>query len=235
MLQDDGFRIRLLNWITGFPEINGVYVLVNAERKTKQIQSGDFLFAYMRFLYQLREAGLNVIASHLNSEAVPLSIVDGVTLTFGSFENTRMFSLDKFLESDEERRAPKSRIYLPALLNWIQFDHAAQIRQEAPELWSRIYTPTKYGDRVFERGVEPYFNQPDLYKHHFLCMYAQLNEFGKASPSERFNLLREHIRAGIRYYQEIEEMPLDLDLHGGGGHLQPWLDALNKYYRAHVR
>lgn len=235
MLQDEGFRIQLLNWITGFPEISGAYVLVNDERRTKQIQSSDFLFAHMEFLHQLRRSGLSVIAGHLNSESVPLSIIDGITLTFGSFENTRMFSLDKFLESDEERRAPKSRIYLPGLLNWIQFDQATQIRLEAPDLWSRIYTPTAYADRVFGRGVEPYFNQPDLYKHHFVCMHAQLKALGVAPTAQRFALIRDQIRAGMRCYQAIEEMPLDLDVHGGGGHLQAWLDALNKFSRAHLQ
>ena len=235
MLQDEGFRTQLLNWITGFPEISGVYVLVNDERRTKQIQSSDFIFAYMEFLHQLRESGLHVVAGHLNSESVVLSIVDDITLTFGSFENTRIFSLDKFLESDEERRAPKSRIYLPALLNWIQFDQAKQIRSDAPELWSRIYTPTKYSEQVFGRDAEPYFNQPDLYKHHFVCMDAQLKALGGKPPKERFTLIRDHIRQGLRYYQAIEDMPLDLDMHGAGGHLQPWLAALNKFSRAHLQ
>lgn len=235
MLEDDDFRTQLLNWVTGFPEISGVYILVNDERKTKQIQSSEFLFAYMDFLHQLSKSGLSVIAGHLNTESVPLSIVDNVTVTFGSFENTRMFSLDKFIESDEERRAPKSRIYLPALLNWVQFDQATQIRDEAPELWSKIYTPSIYSDRVLGRGVEPYFNQPDLYKHHFMCMNAQLRGLGAVSVAARFIQIREQIKAGMRYYDAIERMPLDLDQHGSGGHLQPWLDALNKYFRTYLK
>jgi hypothetical protein len=232
MLEDVGFRTELLNWVTGFPEISGVYILVNDERKSKQIRSSDLLFAYMEFLHHAAQSGLSVIAGHLNTESILLSMIDGITLTFGSFENTRMFSLDKFIESEDERRAPKSRIYLPALLNWIQFDQATEIRKEVPDLWAKIYTATSYAEGVIARGIEPHFNQPDLYKHHFLCLYKQLKDLGAVNVHERFSLIREHIKKAIAYYDQIEEIPLDLDQHGSGAHLQPWLDALNRYYRA---
>lgn len=235
MLEDEGFRTQLLNWVTGFPEISGLYTLVNDERKSKQIRSADLLFAYMEFLQHAAQSGLIVIAGHLNTESVLLTMIDGITLTFGSFENTRMFSLDKFIESDEERRAPKSRIYLPALLNWIQFDQAMEIRKDAPDLWAKIYTSTSYADEVIARGFEPHFNQPDLYKHHFMCLYRQLKHLGSFAIRERFSLIREHIKAAMMYYDEIEEIPLDLDPHGSNGHLQPWLDALNRYYRAFMK
>jgi hypothetical protein len=235
MLEDEGFRTQLLNWVTGFPEISGVYVLVNDERKSKQIRSSDLLFAYMEFLHHAAQSGLIVIAGHLNTESVLLSVVDGIALTFGSFENTRMFSLDKFIESEEERRAPKSRIYLPALLNWIQYDQATEIRKDARDLWAKIYTATSYADEVIARGIEPHFNQPDLYKHHFLCLYNQLKDLSAVNVRERFSLIREHLKQAMAYYNEIEDIPLDLDPHGSGGHLQPWLDALNRYYRAFIK
>lgn len=235
MLEDDEFRTKLLNWATGFSEVTGVYVLVSDDRRSKQSRSSDFLFAYMEFIHHLSKSGLSVVASHLNSESVLLSIVDGVGLTFGSFENTRMFSLDKFIESDEERRAPKARIYLPALLNWIQFDQAMQIREGAPDLWSRLYTSTSYAEAVIGRAVEPHFNQPDLYKHHFVCMYRQLKDLSAVNTRERFGLIRDQLRAGMEYYEEIEDMPLYLDTHGSGQHLQPWLDALTRYYRTFLK
>jgi hypothetical protein len=235
MLEDDEFRTQLLNWVTGFPEIRGVYVLVNDDRKSKQIRSSELLFAYLEFLHYVVKSGLSVIASHLNTESVLLSIVDGVSLTFGSFENTRIFTLDKFIESEEERRAPKARIYLPCLLNWVQFDQAMQIREEEPVLWSKIYTGTSYSDDVIARGVEPHFNQPDLYRHHFICMYRQLKDLAAVGVQERFRLIRDQLKAARSRYEEIEEMPLDLDTHGSGAHIQPWLDALTRYYRAFLK
>ncbi len=235
MLEDEGFRTQLLNWATGFPEISGVYILVNDERKSKQIRSSELLFAYLEFLHHAAQSGLVAVAGHLNTESVLLSMIDGITLTFGSFENTRMFSLDKFIESDEERRAPKSRIYIPALLNWIQFDQATEIRNEAHDLWTRIYTPTAFADDVIARGIEPHFNQPELYKHHFISLYAQLKRLGSLDVRERYDAIREHIKKAMEYYDEISDIPLDLDPHGSNGHLQPWLDALNRYYRAFIK
>lgn len=235
MLVDSGFRTQLLNWVTGFPEISGVYILVNDDRKSKQVRSADYLLAYMDFLHHLVKAGLDVIAGHLNTESILLSIIENITVTFGSFENTRIFSLDKFIDSDEERRAPKSRIYLPSLMNWIQYDQAMEIRREAPTIWAKIYSQTEYSESVIGRAVEPFFNQPDLYKHHFICLYRQLKQLGALEVRERFTLIREQIKLAIGYYEEIEDMPLDLDPHGSGEHLQPWLDALNKYYRTYIK
>lgn len=235
MLEDEGFRTELLNWVTGFSEISGVYVLISDDRKSKQIRSAEFLCAYMEFLHHISKSGLSVIASHLNTESVLLSMVDGVALTIGSFENTRIFSLDKFIESDEERRAPKARIYLPALLNWIQFDQAMQIREDAPGLWSKIYSGTSYAEAVIGRSVEPHFNQPDLYKHHFVSMGRQLKDLSAVNVRERFGLLRDQLKAAMAHYEEIAEMPLDLDPHGSGQHIQPWLDALARYYRAFLK
>ena len=235
MLRDEDFHVQLLNWVTGFPEISGVYVLVNDDRTTKQIRSREFLSAYLEFAHALSNAGLRVLAGHLNCEAVLLTLIDGVDVTFGSFENTRMFSLDKFIETDEERRAPKPRIYLPALLNWIQFDQAIQIRDDEPGLWAQLYRSTGHADVVLAAPVEPYFNQPGLYKHHFLCMHEQIKTLSKDSVVQRYQSLREHIREGIALYQRIEEMPLDLDPHGRGEHLPVWLDCLNAFYRRHLK
>ena len=164
MLKDADFSVSLLNWVTSFPEITGVYVVVNDERPTKQIQSSELLTAYLNFARELRDAKLRVLLGHLNTESVVLSLVDDVSLTMGSFENTRMFTLDKFLDSEEERRGPKARIYLPSLLNWIQFGHARDIRNDNPKLWAQLYAPSEHAEGVFASLTEPYFNQPSLYK-----------------------------------------------------------------------
>ena len=235
MLRDEDFHIQILNWVTGFPEISGVYVLVHDERTSKQIRSREFLSAYLEFAHSLSNAGLSVVTGHLNSESVLFTLIEEVAVTFGSFENTRMFSLDKFIEAEEERRAPKPRIYLPALLNWIQFDQAIQIRDDDPALWAQLYKPTRHGDGVLAAPVEPYFNQPGLYKHHFLCMHEQIKALSKESVLQRYQSLRDQMKEGIALYQRIEEMPLELDPHGRGEHLPVWLDSLNAFYRRHLK
>lgn len=234
MLADDAFKLRLLNWVTGFPMLTGVYLCVHDQRTTKQIRSKAHMDNLLSFSADLKGAGLDLVIGYLNTECVVLSLLGDVTLSMGSFENTRIFSIDKFIESDEERRAPRPRIYLPGLLNWIQYDQAVQIRDENEALWDRIYTPTSYGDSTLAAAVEPAFNQPGLYKHHFLSLSRQLAELSTKGVHDRYHQVRSWLTSAISYYEEIHDMPIDLDLHGRGEHLQPWLDALNTFYRRRI-
>lgn len=235
MIMDVGFRTRLLNWVTSFPEISGIYILVTQERPTKQIQDANFLFAYLEFLTALSAADLGLIIGHTNTESIVYSMIDGATLTFGSFENTRIFSIDKFLESEEERRGPKARIYLPGLLNWVQYSQAKEIRATSQELWARIYRPTKYGDQELARAMEPHFSQPGLYKHHFMCFNDQIRQLSNVPVAERYTLARSWIQGALENHRAVTALPLDLDVHGNGDHLQAWLDCLNRYYRQYIR
>jgi hypothetical protein len=224
-----------MNWATGFPEISGVYLTVSDDRSSKQIQSADLIFAYLSFVQELSNAGLQLVLSHLNTESIVYSVIDGATFTFGSYENTRIFSVDKFIESEDERRAPKSRIYMPALLNWIQFDQAMQIREESSDLWNQVYERTSHAEGVMARDVDPHFMQPDLYKHHFVCMNMQFKRLSKLSVVDRYESVRAAIKRAIELNAEIADLPVDLDLHGRGDHLQPWLDGLNRFYRHYLK
>ncbi len=59
MVMNKIFRTQILNWVTSFPEVTGVYVIATPhDEGYKQIQSEEFLFSYMEFLQQLRNAAL---------------------------------------------------------------------------------------------------------------------------------------------------------------------------------
>lgn len=229
-----GYRTKILNWVTSFPEIFGVYLIVEFERETKQIQSRDFLSAQLEFLHQLRSADLEVIVGHCNTEALLYSLVDGCAITFGAFENTRMFSVDKFISSLEDRRGPRARMYLNGLLNWVQYVQAKEISTKANDLWKGIYKANEYGDNALLSPTEPHFNQPALYKHFFLAFESQVRELGEVPPAKRYELLRSWIKAAIDVDEELKRRYFDLERHGRGDHLQAWLDALNGYYRSHL-
>lgn len=234
MILHAGYRTEILNWVTSYPEIDGVYVIIENERETKQIQSYEYLSAHLDFLTELSNADLKVIAGHCNTEALLFTLVDGCAITFGSFENTRMFSIDKFVSSIEERRGPKARIYISGLLNWIQFFQAKIIFQEAPDIWTKIYDPHGHGDSALRSPTEPYFNQPALYKHHFLCIENQVRKLEVGTPTERYELLREWLNEAIDFNEELKKRHFDLERHGRGDHLQPWLEVINSYYRRHL-
>jgi len=235
MVIDKNFRTRILNWATSFPEITGVYVMTAPhDQSAKQVQSDEFLFAYMEFLLQLRRADLEVLVGYCNTEGLLYLLVDGCDITFGTFENTRMFSIDKFLLSDEERRGPRPRIFSAGLLNWIQLGYAKEIMEEDKVLWEKIYDRTDYGDRVLKLPGEPNFNQPMLYKHHFLAFSSVVDELRALPVIERYKNIRNRLRKAEELYKEIENLPMDLEVHSRGTHVQPWLKAVNKFYRTYL-
>jgi hypothetical protein len=227
MLEHKGYRTEILNWVTSFPEIDGIYLIVDFERPTKQIQSAEYLLNYLQFLRDLHSADLKVISGYLNTEALLVLTAGDFDITFGTFENTRMFSIDKFLTTEEERRGPKPRIYLPGLLNWIQFDQAKEIRRVAPDVWKRVYKPTDYAEKTLRAAVDPYFTQQELYRHFLICFHEQVNLLRDSALQERRPLLEGWISSAIKAYQEISQAGIFIELHGNGNHLPVWKDVMS--------
>lgn len=234
MLLHAGYRAMLLNWITSYPELAGVYLLVEDERPTKQIQELEFLKAYLTTVTELVQAGLIVTLGHANTEGLLFTLVEGCELTFGAYENTRMFSIDKFVVTDEERRGPKARLYVAGLVNWIQYSQAKQLRDEMPDLWRSVYDPTTYGNRALAAAAEPHFGYPGLYKHFFLNYDRQVATLGGMSVADRYTALRQLLLSARDRYEEIQDFPIDLERHGAGNHIQPWLDLANWYHRTYL-
>jgi hypothetical protein len=222
MLESQKYRTGLLNWVTSFPEITGVYLFAANDRETKQPDSTAFLSAYLNFLRELRVVGLDLIVGYANTESLLFCLIDKIAITMGSFENTRIFSVDKFVSRDEDRRGPKARIYLPGLLNWVQFDQAKQIRALLPSLWPKIHFESTYAHDALKLTVEPTFNQPGLYKHYFLAFSDQVAQIRPLDPPKRADMLRDWISAAKNHNADIRRAGLELERHGADQHLEPW-------------
>lgn len=235
MVMHDWYRSQLLNWVTSHPAISGIYLLVEDKRNTKQIREVNFLKSYMLMVKELIDAGLSVTIGHANTEGILFSLIDGCEITFGAYENTRMFSIDKFVASEEDRRGPNARIYVPGLFNWLRFSQAQQIRGSAPDIWAKVYTPTTYAEAVLEAAAEPHFNSPSLYKHFFLSYSQQVCSLRDLSAEKRYSELRNWLLNARDCYEEIKDIPIDLDVHGAGNHIQSWIDAVNWYYKEFLK
>lgn len=235
MILDTPYRTGILNWVTSFSEISGVYLIVDHERSTKQIDSEAFLLGMLGFMTELRRADLKIIVGYTNTESILYTLVGDIDLTMGAYENTRMFSLDKFIESDEERRGPKARIYLPGLLNWIQFGQAKELRSEDDDLWNSCYTATEHAEAVLEQAAEPTFNQAPLYLHYFNCFESQVNELRSLDQLQRFKQISQWLKEGLALDEAISDLPIALERHGKGSHLQAWLNVTNAYYRRYLK
>lgn len=228
MIQHAAWRQSLLNWITSFPAVDEVYLMYEHVRDYKQIQDGEFLRDCLRFFSDLMTTGLSLTVGYTNTEGLLFAAAGNLNITMGSFENTRIFSIDKFLQSEGERRGPKARIYLSGLMNWVQFEDAKRIRMQAPHVWSRVYSPTEQAEGALAQSVEPTFNQAPLYKHYFLNMNQQLSELRQISVSNRRRFLLERVETAIDAYSELGSGLL-LEKHGRGQHLYGWRTALQTF------
>ena len=227
MIQDQEWRERVLNWVTSFPDVDEVYIMYEHERGTKQVQDARFLMDCMTFCSDIMNTGLAVTLGYTNTEGLLYTVAGDLSITMGAFENTRIFSVDKFLESEGERRGPKARIYLPGLFNWVQFEDAKRIRDSAPRVWEQVYQPTDWAEEALRREIEPTFNQSPLYKHYFRNMQDQMDELRPLTAKERRQLLLTKISAGMGAYRELHFRGIGLEKHGQGGHLLEWQNALN--------
>ena len=223
MILDPEYRTLILDWVTSYPEISGVYLIVYFNETSKQIQDYVKLITYANFINDLQEAELDVICGYCNTEGLLMTVLDVYGITIGAYENTRGFSIDKFLEDDQERRGPAARIFLPKLLNWVRWFTVDEIRSDFPDLWEEIYTPTQYSEAVFDSGIAPHFSQPPLYKHHFMLMSELYCELQSQTPQDRKRNLIGRIKKANELYSRLEEEGiLFFDDNCKGYHLPVW-------------
>ncbi|MDM0039160.1 hypothetical protein QTH89_22180 [Variovorax sp. J22G21] len=227
MIQDAGFRTRLLNWITSYPNVDEIYLMYQHPRDSKLIQDGDFLRECLHFFTQIRATGLALTVGYTNVEGLLFSTVGDLSLTIGSFENTRIFSIERFLVSEDERRGPKARIYLSGLMNWLQFEDAKTIRAKAPAVWKAVYRGTAHSEEALALPVEPTFNQAQLYKHYFENMHDEFRVLDKVSAGDRRVYLLDRLSKAKHAYEAIAGLGIQLEKHGRGGHVKAWADALS--------
>ena len=226
MVNSNEYRNKVLNWITSYPEIDGVYMFCQHDRSTKQINDLTFLTQYMDVIKASCDADLEVLVGYSNTESLLYSLAGEISLTVGAFENTRMFSLDKFIVTDGDRRGPKARIYLPKLLNWINFDEAKILKNRYPVIWDKIYTATDESDAAFKQTKDPTFNSPILYKHYFKVFSSQIDTLSSLNTQGRYNQLNAWIDEAIDLHDEIISDAFKLDKHGNGEHLNTWSNAI---------
>lgn len=228
MIEHASWREMLLNWVTAFHQVDELYLMYDLERDTKQVQDANYIREALRFFRQVLSTGLKLTIGYTNTEGLLFTAIGDPNITMGAFENTRIFSEDKFVESEGAVRGPKARIYLPGLLNWVQFQDALQIRRLAPEVWRQIHMPTEWAEQALSQPVEPTFNQPALYKHYFLCMKAHVDELRAMNLAERLETLKRRVGHAQRMYAAIEPR-VQVERHGRGSHLAAWAEALASF------
>lgn len=228
MLNIEEYKNNILNWVTSHPEISGVYFICQHERTSKQITDAGFLVEYMDVLHTTAQADLDVVVGYTNTEALLYTLCGEVTLTVGAFENTRVFSLDKFIVSDEERRGPKSRIYVPKLMNWINFEEAKLLVKASPALWGKLHSKTKYSLEAFDATKAITFQSPLLYKDYFINFNEQMKILSTLNITKRKDTLLSWIDEANKYYEEVVDT-IKIEKNSEGSHLIPWENAIKLF------
>lgn len=227
MVKDEEYRADILNWITSYTELDGIYLIYHVHNRQKQITDIDFLIGILQFVGALKHAGLSVVVGYTNTESVLLLSVGPDALTVGSYENLRMFNLRSFEEPAESRmRGPTPRVYVPRLLQWIEYQYVGAIGRVVNDLGDYL-EDNEYRVRMFEPTYNWHFTKPEPYRHYFSSFARQFRRLGSSSPAAAVDVILAECQHAAREYEALNEAGLVFPPDSSGAHLASWITALN--------
>lgn len=228
MIKDKEYSTDLLNWITGFRDICGVYLIAEISPRHKQIKEIEFLYNYLHFVNFLVQNELYVLLGYQNTESLLLTIANPNAITIGSYENLRMFNIRNFEETEKDHiRGPNARIYSSTLIQWVDVNYLGALKRAFGSL--DVFDDNHYRALMFQPGYRWHFSKPDLYKHYFLIFSNQIQRYTAVNGIERFKMVIDSIKNAISYYEKIQKMGVYLDSDSDGSHLAPWLTAASQF------
>ncbi|QNO14157.1 hypothetical protein HYG86_04915 [Alkalicella caledoniensis] len=227
-LTDENFTNELLNFITGYTEIDGVYLVPFQKSISKRVKDIDYILNMLYFINALKENELYVHLAYVDIEGLLYSVTGIDSVSIGVFENTRKFNLENFKErkNDSHQKGPKRRIYSSKLLQWIDFDYLGAMKDI--DFFPELFDNNKYVNFSTPDQYNWHLKFPELYKHYMTSIYSQY----KLLPddfNERCNELRKVIKEGIELYNKIENEGVLFNNDSNGDHLYKWYTAITKF------
>lgn len=220
-------RDEILNWVTGFREITGIYLIFQYENSSKQIKDPDFLLSALKFINILKNNNLEVIIGYTNTEALLYTVAMPDGITIGSYENLRKFSINRFVQNDVMARGPIARLYSPILLNWIPAGIVNSIRENNIKRFEEIFPDDEERPYHITTEFKWHFTKPELYKYYFIQFSKQIEDISKHETSNaRINFLKKIIVNAVKTYQELN---IKFDTDSNYDHLATWAKVLLKY------
>jgi hypothetical protein len=226
-------RDELLSWITGYPEITGVYLIFDNDFQSKQIQDPEYLANAMSFIHILRENDMEVHVGYCGLEGLLYSIADATSVSVGAYENLRRFDIKRLKTDDrDQKRSPTPRIYSGRLLQWISENSMPAIRKLVKE-WEDLFDESPYIDYLLRppKDEELHFQKPQIYKHYFSVFSRQVSEV--SSFVNRGPLLKQRAQEAISLFDYIANSNVLLEPDSNGDHLYSWINAISMYEAAH--
>ena len=218
---------ELLNWITSFPELSGVYLIFESEHQSKQIKDSEYLFRCLQLIGDLTGSGLEVHVGYTNTEALLFAAVGATSVTMGSYENLRRFQISRFVDAEPKgMRGPNPRLYVKGLMQWIEQGYLGALTR-LYKRWPELQENTPYEVAMFTPTFKWHFSKPELYKHYFSVFSDQISFF--ANSADPLNALQTSVEIALQHFEDIRRVGVILDGESDGAHLNHWLTAINMY------
>lgn len=226
---DSDQRDALLNWITGKDDIDGVYLILENARLTKQIKDADFLAGALKIIHALKLNDLRVVVGYNSTEGILYSIAGPDAVAMGCFENLRAFSSRRFDTTRIHSRSPQPRLYSPKLLQWIEYAYIEALRERYSG-WESLFGESPYTSLMFRPDFAWNSRRPELYRHYFFVFSDQVRTL--ADPlSERQRQVEAMVDEALGFFDTIQQAGIYPDEDSDGSHLPPWIGAMENYNR----
>ncbi len=229
-MADSEQKNLLLNWVTGIPGIDGVYLIFEHSSPNKQIKDPVYLSNCLSFISVLKENDLIVNIGYTNTEGLLFSLAGPDSISMGVYENLRRFDPRRFeIQEEQHLRQPSPRLYSSVLCQWIEFTYVQAIQQLYGR-WEDLFEQTHYMPMDFRPGANWNLKQPELYKHFFMVFSRQVASL-HANLDERSSQLKSTIAAARSAFSDIDSAGIPLDGNSDGSHLNAWQTAISLYER----
>lgn len=227
-LKDEQFKNDLLNFVTSYIEIDGIYLIPEHKETYKRVRDMDYLFSLMVFIDILRSNSLYVHVGYVDIEGYLLTLADVNSISIGAYENVRGFSTKKFAEQiSQQRQGPVPRIYSSKLFQWIDHRYLGALKQLYSG-YDNLFFNTAYKVEMFKPEFQWHFTKPDIYKHYFISYSNQIKSLPK-EYNDRYNIISTNLQTAKQEYTNIRNSGINFDDNTSGEHIDMWLTAINMY------
>jgi hypothetical protein len=231
MIKDESYRYSLLNWLTSYQEIDGIYLIYYVNNRPKQLIDIEFLLGLFEFISALKNANMAVYVGYTNTESLLLLCLGVDVITIGSYENLRMFSLKAFEESENKKmRGPNARIYIPRLMQWIDYQYLGAIKRIVNNIDDYV-EDNMFRVAMFSPSYNWHFSKSEPYKHYFISFYQQFQRLAIKPRSQILDSLIEECQKAIEEFKFLESNGIVFAQESSGNHLSTWLTVLNLWKR----
>ena len=111
--------------------------------------------------HNLKRNELTIVIGYCNNEGLLYTIADADIIATGTYENLRMFSMNRW-EEPERRTGPRGRYYSPALLNWVDSAYLDTINRRG--LLESIVLSNEHSDALLSPGFTWNFQKASIYE-----------------------------------------------------------------------